>query len=51
MTFKLRNRGFWVNHKRVQRLMNVFSLTARIRCKRKYFSHKGDNGMKVDNLI
>ena len=44
------NRGFWVNHKRIQRLMNVLGLTARIRRKRKYSSHKGDIGKKADNL-
>ena len=48
---ELRNRGFLVNHKRVQRLMNVLNLQARIRQKRKYSSHKGDIGKKADNLI
>nr|WP_295347405.1 IS3 family transposase [uncultured Streptococcus sp.] len=48
---ELRNRGFLVNHKRVQRLMNVLNSQARIRQKRKYSSHKGDIGKKADNLI
>ncbi|WNB82733.1 IS3 family transposase [Streptococcus parasanguinis] len=48
---ELRNHGFLVNHKRVQRLMNVLNLQARIRQKRKYSSHKGDIGKKADNLI
>ena len=48
---ELRNRGFLVNHKRVQRLMNLLNLQARIRQKRKYSSHKGDIGKKADNLI
>ena len=48
---ELRNRGFLVNHKRVQRLMNVLNLQARIRQKRKFSSHKGDIGKKADNLI
>ena len=48
---ELRNRGFFVNHKRVQRLMNVLNSQARIRQKRKYSSHKGDIGKKADNLI
>ena len=48
---ELRNRGFLVNHKRVQRLMNVLNLQARIRQKRKYSSHKGDIGKKANNLI
>ena len=48
---ELRNRGFLVNHKRVQRLMNVLNLQARIRQKSKFSSHKGDIGKKADNLI
>ena len=36
MTLELRNRGFVVNHKKVQRLMKVLGLSARIRRKRKY---------------
>ena len=51
MTLELRNRGYVVNHKRVQRLMKVLGLSARIRCKRKYSSYKGEIGKKVDNLI
>lgn len=37
---ELRNRGFIVNHKKVQRLMTVMGLKARIRRKRKYSSYK-----------
>ena len=48
---ELRNRGYVVNHKRVQRLMKVLGLTARIRRKRKYSSHRGDIGKKAENLI
>ena len=48
---ELRNRGFKVNHKKVQRLMKVLGLIARIRRKRKYYSHKGDVGKRSDNLI
>ncbi len=48
---ELRNRVFLVNHKRVQRLMKVLNLQAKIRQKRKYSSHKGDVGKKADNLI
>ena len=47
----LRNRGYVVNHKRVQRLMKVLNLQAKMRQKRKYSSHKGDVGKKADNLI
>jgi len=38
---ELRNRGYLVNHKRVQCLMKVLGLTARIRRKRKYSSYQG----------
>ena len=38
---ELRNRGYLVNHKRVQRLMKVLNLQAKMRQKRKYSSHKG----------
>ncbi|WP_205407074.1 IS3 family transposase [Streptococcus pluranimalium] len=48
---ELRNRGFVVNHKKVQRLMKVMGLAARIRRKRKYSSYKGEVGKKADNLI
>ncbi|WP_199773974.1 IS3 family transposase [Streptococcus pluranimalium] len=48
---ELRNRGFVVNHKKVQRLMTVIGLAARIRRKRKYSSYKGGVGKKADNLI
>ena len=48
---ELKNRGYNVNHKRVQRLMKVLGLTARIRRKRKYSSYQGEVGMKAENLI
>ena len=48
---ELRNRGYLVNQKRVQRLMKVVNLQAKIRQKRKYSSHKGDVGKKAENLI
>ena len=51
MTLELRNRGYVVNHKKVQRLMKVLSLSARIRRKRKYSSYQGEIGKKADNLI
>ena len=38
MTLELRNCSFIVNHKKVQRLMKVLGLTARIHRKRKYSS-------------
>ena len=48
---ELRNRGYSVNHKKVQRLMKVLGLTARIRRKRKYSSYQGEIGKKAENLI
>ena len=48
---ELRNRGYLVNHKIVQRLMKVLNLQAKMRQKRKYSSHKGDVDKKVDKLI
>ena len=51
ITLELRNRGHIVNHKKVQRLMKILGLSARIRRKRKYSYHKGDVGKKADNLI
>ncbi|MEG3243135.1 IS3 family transposase [Streptococcus suis] len=48
---ELRNRGFSVNHKKVQRLMKELGLTARIRRRKKYKSYKGDVGKKAPNLI
>ena len=51
ITLELRNRVHIVNHKKVQRLMKIFGLSARIRRKRKYPSHKGDVGKKAENLI
>ncbi|MDU2685187.1 MAG: IS3 family transposase [Streptococcus parasanguinis] len=48
---ELRNRGSVVNHKKVQRLMKVLGLSARIRRKRKYSSYQGEIGMKANNLI
>ncbi|VRX72487.1 integrase core domain-containing protein [Streptococcus pneumoniae] len=48
---ELRNRGYLVNYKRVQGLIKVLNLQAKMRQKRKYSSHKGDVGKKAENLI
>lgn len=48
---ELRNRGIVINHKKVQHLMTVMGLAARIRRKRKYSSYQGEVGKKADNLI
>lgn len=47
---ELLNRGFKVNHKRVQRIMNQLSLKGK-RPKEKYHSYKGDVGKVADNII
>ncbi|WP_155267071.1 IS3 family transposase, partial [Streptococcus salivarius] len=51
ITLELRNRGFVVNHKKVQRLMKALGLRARIRRKQKYSSYQGEIGKKAANLI
>ena len=49
---ELRNQGYLVNHKKVQRIMKELRLEARIRRNRKkYSSYKGEIGKKADNLI
>ena len=47
---ELINRGYMVNHKRVQRLMSRLELKGK-RPKEKYHSYKGDMGKIADNLI
>lgn len=47
---ELRNRGYEVNHKRVQRLMHEASLLGK-RPKEKYHSYKGEVGRIANNLI
>ena len=51
ITLELRNRGFVVNQKKVQRLMKLLGLSARIRRKRKYYSYQREVGKKAENLI
>ena len=51
ITFELRNRGFVVNQKKVQRLMKLLGSSSQIRRKRKYSSYQGEVGKKADNLI
>lgn len=48
---ELKNRGLVINHKKVQRLMTMMGLKARIRRKRKYSSYRGEVGKKAENLI
>ena len=47
---ELINRGYKVNHKRVQRLMHESGLVGK-RPKEKYHSYKGETGKIADNLI
>ena len=47
---ELLNRGFLVNHKRVQRIMNQLGLFGK-RPKEKYHPYKGDVGKVADNII
>ena len=47
---ELVNRGYNVNHKRVQRLMHSMSLFGK-RPKEKYHSYKGEVGKVADNII
>lgn len=50
ITIALRSRGFLVNHKTVQRLMNQLGLASRVRIK-KYRSYKGEVGKIAPNLL
>lgn len=47
---ELRNRGYVVNHKRVQRIMHSLDLLGK-RPKEKYHSYKGEIGKIADNII
>lgn len=50
MTIELNNRGYHINHKRVERLMNKLNIKARSK-HRKYRSYKGEVGRIADNVI
>ena len=50
ITLALRNRGFKLNHKAVQRLMKEAGLICRVRMK-KYKSYKGEAGKTAPNLL
>ena len=51
ITLELRNRGYIVNHKKVQRMMNELGLKSIQRPKRRYNSYKGTIGKVSDNLL
>ena len=50
ITMELRNRGHFINHKTVQRLMKNLGLFCRVRMK-KYHSYKGEVGKIAPNLL
>ena len=50
ITLALRNRGIFLNHKTVQRLMKELGLVCRVRTK-KYRSYKGEVGKIAPNLL
>lgn len=50
VTAALRNNGFTLNHKTVQRLMKEMGLICRVRMK-KYRSYKGEQGTVAANLL
>ena len=50
ITMELRNRGHFINHKTVQRLMKALGLLCRVRIK-KYRSYKGEVGKIAPNLL
>ena len=51
ITLELKNQGFNINHKKIQRLMKKFNLQSIIRKKRKYSSYKGEIGKIAVNHI
>jgi len=50
ITLEMRNRGYVINHKTVQRLMKQLKLKCQVRIK-KYRSYKGEIGKVAPNLI
>lgn len=51
ITLELKNQGFNINHKKIQRLMKKFNLQSIVRKKRKYSSYKGQIGKVANNHI
>ena len=49
ITLEMRNRGYCINHKTVQRLMRDMKLECKVRIK-KYQSYKGEVGKVAPNL-
>ena len=47
----MRNRGYGINHKTVQKLMKSLGLKGKQRKNEKYHSYKGQVGRVADNLL
>lgn len=50
ITLELKNRGYHINHKTVQRLMGALDLKCMVR-RKKYRSYRGETGRTAPNLI
>ena len=50
ITDELHNRGYFINHKTVQRLMKIIGIKSLVRVK-KYRSYKGERGKIFDNIL
>ncbi|MEE1503451.1 MAG: IS3 family transposase [Acutalibacteraceae bacterium] len=51
ITIAMRNKGYAINHKTVQKLMNILDLKGKQRKNDKYHSYKGTVGKIADNLL
>ena len=51
ITLEMRNRGYTINYKTVERLMKIMGLQSIQRPKRRYDSYKGTIGKIADNLL
>ena len=47
----MRNKGYVINHKTIQKLMNILGLKGKQRKNDKYHSYKGKVGKVADNLL
>ena len=51
ITIAMRNKGYVINHKTVQKLMKILGLKGKQRKNDKYHSYKGEVGKVADNLL
>ena len=51
ITIAMRNKGYVINHKTVQKIMNKLGLKGKQRKNDKYHSYKGTVGKVADNLL